>query len=62
MKDAKWKNYPVFEELRAGRHVPNRDSVNCSFSESQTQPTWNELSAHTNAKGVSPMGRPSPVD
>lgn len=35
-KDEKWKNYPLVEELRAGRHVSNRDSVICSCSESQS--------------------------
>ena len=27
MQDAKRKFYPVAEDLRAGRHVPKRDSV-----------------------------------
>lgn len=27
VKDAKRKIYPAAEDLRAGRHVPNRDSV-----------------------------------
>lgn len=36
VKDEKWKNYRLVEELRAGRHVPNRDSVICRYSESQS--------------------------